>query len=190
MMRTAIMLSVLVALFCGSASAGQNSAGFSPYVDAKGNISFPTDFRSTWVHLGTWVATSKPQAGMGAEQAAPVPGFHDVYTQTSSLRIYKKSGTWPDGSVIVMEVRALAWDDLATGHVMMEGDPLQWFMMVKDNKGRFPGNPIWGNGWGWAMFKPAAAAPNTVKDFKQDCFGCHEPASNDFIYRQGYPVLN
>ena len=24
--------------------------------------------------------------------------------------------------------------------------------MIKDAKGRFPGNDLWGDGWGWALF--------------------------------------
>ena len=31
-----------------------------------------------------------------------------------------------------------------------------WFVMIKDEKGRYPGNPLWGDGWGWALFKTDA----------------------------------
>ena len=28
-----------------------------------------------------------------------------------------------------------------------------WFVMIKDRKGRYPNSPLWGDGWGWALFK-------------------------------------
>jgi len=34
-----------------------------------------------------------------------------------------------------MEIRALQWDDLPTGHVIVEGDVVKWLVMVKDVKG-------------------------------------------------------
>jgi hypothetical protein len=45
--------------------------------------------------------------------------------------------------------------------------------MVKDNAGRFPGNKLWGDGWGWSWFD----ATNPQK-------------TTSWIYTRGYPVLN
>ena len=62
--------------------------------------------------------------------------------------------------------------------------------MVKDAKGRFDGQPLWGNGWGWALFAGDAPTKNTATDFRADCLGCHTPArSTDWVYVQGYPAL-
>ena len=69
-------------------------------------------------------------------------------------------------------------------------DLKQWFVMVKDAKGRFAENPIWGDGWGWALFKPDNASVNVAKDYKTDCLGCHIPAKDkDWIYTEAYPTL-
>ena len=51
---------------------------FSPYVDKSGNISLPKDFRKTMSHLGSWFV---PEGSAS--------GFHDVYTETDSLSIYR-----------------------------------------------------------------------------------------------------
>jgi len=62
--------------------------------------------------------------------------------------------------------------------------------MVKDTKGRFKNNPIWGDGWGWALFKTDDTSKNASNDYKADCLGCHMPAKqNDWIYVEGYPTL-
>ena len=172
-------------------AAGEKQATFSPYVDSKGNITVPSDLRARWVHLGTWAVTSKaPIPGAGSEQTSPGPGFHEVYTQPESVKAYKKTGKWPDGTVLMMEVRAIKWDDLPTGHVMYSGENSASFVTVKDSKGRFKNNPNWGDGWGWALFKADAPKKNFSTNYKNDCLGCHEVAKDtDWVFVHGYPTL-
>ena len=65
-----------------------------------------------------------------------------------------------------------------------------WFVMIKDEKGRYPGNPLWGDGWGWALFKSDAPDKQVATHYKNDCLGCHIPAqTTDWVYVQGYSVL-
>ena len=69
-------------------------------------------------------------------------------------------------------------------------DLKQWFVMIKDNKGRFTDNPLWGDGWGWALFKPTDKTTNVATDYKSDCMGCHIPAKDtDWVYVEAYPTL-
>lgn len=171
-------------------AAGEKQKPFSPYVDGKGIIVLPGEFRSTWVHLGTWVLTSSLAAGPGLGPTSPQTGIHNVYAKPEAVKSYKQHGTWPEGGVLVMEVRAIKWDDLPTGHVIEEGEPLQWFVMIKEGKGRFPGNANWGDGWGWALFNPRDPKKNISTDYKKDCTGCHDAAKkSDWIFAQGYPSL-
>ncbi len=154
---------------------------FSPYVDEKGNISMPDDFRLNMVHLGSWFV-----ADGGAS------GFHDVYTEAASAESYRKTGEFPDGATLVKELRAHQTGKYTTGEqVSFATDGLkQWFVMVKDGEGRFPDNPVWGDGWGWALFKTTDRSVNAAADYKADCLGCHVPAKEtDWIYVEGYPTL-
>ncbi len=172
--------------------ASEKRGTFSPYVDGRGNITLPTDFRTGWVHLGTWVVTSKaPTPGAaGSEQPSPGPGLHDVYTQPESVKTYKKTGKWPDGTVLVKEIRTIKWDDLPTGHVIYAGETTEWFIMVQDGKGRFKDNPNWGDGWGWALFRAADLKKNISTGYKNDCLGCHEVAKDtDWVFIHGYPAV-
>lgn len=50
--------------------------------------------------------------------------------------------------------------------------PQIWFVMVKDTQGRFPGNPLWGDGWGWALFKAEDTAASATKDYSKECIPC------------------
>lgn len=192
MLKITIAVLVLAVCLAAAVSLGavERSESFSPYVDGKGNIMLPADFRSTWSHLGTWVVTSRLAAGLGLSNTAPTPGLHEVYTQTESFKSYKKDGKWPEGTVLVMEIRTIQWDDVSTGHVIYAGDISRWFVMIKDTKGRFPGNPNWGEGWGWGLFNASDPKKNISTDFKTDCIDCHEPVKKtDWIHIQGYPSL-
>ena len=66
----------------------------------------------------------------------------------------------------------------------------QWFVMIKDANNRFTDNPLWGNGWGWALFKIDSLDKNSASDYKINCLGCHVPAKDkDLIYTESYPIL-
>jgi cytochrome c len=79
---------------------------------------------------------------------------------------------------------------MTTGDARWATKTIVWFVMIKDTKNRFPNNPLWANGWGWALFKADAPDKQVATSFKKDCLGCHIPAqSTDWVYVQGYPVL-
>lgn len=154
---------------------------FSSYVDASGTISLPTDFRTNMVHLGSWFV---PDGGAS--------GFHDVYTEASTVTAYRETGEFPDGATLVKELRHSKVGDYTTGNGVSfaTGEIKQWFVMIKDSKGRFADNPSWGSGWGWALFKTDAPNTNVSENYQSDCLGCHVPATaNDFVYVEGYPSL-
>src|SRR5690242_4926964 len=47
--------------------------------------------------------------------------------------------------------------DMTTGTVSRAGTLAGWFVMLKDNVGRFSGNKLWGDGWGWSWFDATKA---------------------------------
>jgi len=160
---------------------GMSAQLFSNYVDAKGNIQLPDNFRMNMVHLGSWFVP---------EGAAS--GFHDVYTERESAEAFQKTGKFPDGATLVKELRASKAGDYTTGHGVSyaTAELKQWFVMIKDSKNRFSSNPVWGDGWGWALFKTDDKTSNVAADYKADCLGCHVPAKdNDWIYIEAYPGL-
>jgi hypothetical protein len=164
-------------------ASGQANDGPLPFVDSDGAIRFPGRVRDddNWVHLGSWGSADLNSAD---------PGQHDVYTQRTSLEGYRKTGKFPDGAVIVKEVRKIESGYMTTGPVTWAGDEVLWFVLIKDTKGRFPGNDHWGEGWGWALFNAGATEKNASINFRASCLGCHIPAKEtDWIYVKGYPRL-
>lgn len=171
------------ALLTSVAAPAADLAGevYTRYVDEEGTIALPADFRLHWTHLGSWVVT---------DPDAPGHGFHDVYTQPEAARAYREQGAFPDGAVLVKEIRGIGSGALTTGKAQWATDPAVWFVMVKDTRGRFPGNPHWQAGWGWALFEAADPKTNVSEGFEQTCRGCHLPAQHtDWVFVEGYPTL-
>jgi hypothetical protein len=169
-------------IFCVGSFSVMADDTFSPYVDGKGNISFPANFRTNMVHLGSWFV---PSGGAS--------GFHDVYAEKNSVEVFRKTGKFPDGAVLVKELRASKEGTYTTGAGVnyATSEIKQWFVMVKDVKGRFSDNPLWGDGWGWALYKPDNKTKNVATDYKKDGLGCHVPVKDkDWVYTEAYPTLN
>ncbi len=183
-MQTVIFGSAVLLLIAGGllgVASGQETKGALPFVDSDGTIRFPGRVRDQWVHRGRWGSADLNSAD---------PGQHDVYTQPESLEAYRKTGKFPDGAVLVKEVRKIESAHMTTGPVTWAGDEVLWFVMIKDGKGRFLGNENWGEGWGWALFNAGATEKNASTNFRASCLGCHIPArETDWIYVQGYPRL-
>ena len=168
-------ISAAIAGWLATAPAlADDPADFSPYVRADGTISLPADFRS-WRYLGTWSL-----AGDDSEEGAF--GFHNVFTQPEAVEAYRRTGAFPDGTVIVKEQFGTSTEDMTTGRVSRAQKVEGWFVMIKDAKGRFPDHRLWRDGWGWALFFAADPAATVTENYKEDCLGCHIPAeATDWI---------
>ena len=174
-------LLLLVAASLIGVASGEEGKGPLPFVDADGTIRFPGHVRNEWVHLGSWGS---------ADLSSADPAQHDVYTQPASLEAYRKTGKFPDGAVVVKEVRTIKSGHMTTGPITWAGEQVLWFVMIKDEKGRFPENTNWGEGWGWALFNAGETEKSASTNFRATCLGCHIPArETDWIYVQGYPEL-
>ncbi|MBL4782740.1 MAG: cytochrome P460 family protein [Porticoccaceae bacterium] len=158
------------------------AGAFSPYVDDSGHIHFPSGFRTSMVHLGSWFVPT-----------GDASGFHDVYTEKETVDAFRKTGTFPDGATLVKELRVSEANNYTTGSGVSYATKgiKQWFVMIKDAKGRFADNPLWGDGWGWALYKYGDRDKNVATSYKTDCLGCHVPAkAKDLVYTEGYPTLS
>jgi hypothetical protein len=154
---------------------------FETLVNENGNIHLPENYRQNWGHLGSWTVLN---------ESAPGHGFHDVYTQKEAINAYRENGQFPDGSVLVKEVRKIESGAQTTGHAQWAGDLKITFVMIKDDQGRFPDNKHWQEGWGWMLYEAQNPLKNVSEGFKQTCFACHAPAKQtDWVFVNGYPSL-
>jgi hypothetical protein len=163
-------------------SSSQHDSTFKGFdlVDKAGNIRKPADVRDLYQALGVYTPVD---LNNNTE-------MHYTYASPGTAEYYRKTGKFADGTVLVKEVFATDHAQMTTGDAHWATGTKVWFVMIKDDKGRYPGNPLWGDGWGWALFKSDAPDKQVATNYKKDCLGCHVPAkTTDWIYTQGYPVL-
>jgi cytochrome c len=178
----ATMAIVAAAFACGASVKEEGGDDFSSHVSKDGSITRPTNYRDTFQHIGTSAVATKP--------GQPVDELHNVYARPEDVRAYRRDGKFPDGAVLVNEVTHAGSETLTSGRSHRSAETKNWFIMVKDSKGRFPGNALWGDGWGWAMFKPDHPSRNVATDYESDCRTCHVPARKDgWVYVREYPAL-
>jgi hypothetical protein len=178
----AIVILTLVVLAGHQQAKSQTNPRFNGFdlVDKTGNIRKPSDYRDEYEALGTYTVLDPKGDQM-----------HLTYASPRTAEYFRKTGKYPDGTVLVKEVFGTDHAQMTTGDAHWASGTKVWFVMIKDAKGRYPGNPLWGDGWGWALFKSDSPDKQVATDYKKDCLGCHIPAkSTDWVYVQGYPVLN
>jgi cytochrome P460 len=183
-------LGSLVVLLTLIASAGHRHAksqdkhrfnGFE-LVDKAGNIRKPNGYRDHYQILGTYTVLDATPMASGTPRGAQI---HYTYASPGTAEYYRKTGKCPDGAVLVKEVFGTDHGKLTTGDADWASGTKQWFVMIKDDKGRFKDNPLWDQGWGWALFKPDAPDKQIATSFAKGCQGCHIPASStDWVYVQ------
>jgi hypothetical protein len=179
--RIALVILALPFLAAYRPASSQGPDGFNGFdlVDKAGNIRKPTDFRDRYQVLGTY-AVLDPKGNQ----------MHFTYASPGAAEYYRKHGGFADGTVLVKEVFGTDHAQMTTGDAHWASGTKVWFVLIKDEKHRYPNNPLWGEGWGWALFKADAPDKQVATDYKKDCLGCHIPAqTTDWIYVQGYPVL-
>ena len=176
-------LLVIVAAHGQSDTTASRSGGRAEgVVDANGNLHVPDAYRTTYQSLGSWAVAA--DQGKGSKE------LHVVYASPGTITAYLNDGRFPDGAVLVKEVFQAATGQMTTGTVSHAETLKGWFVMVKDSKGQFAGNKLWGDGWAWSWFDAANPSKTTSTDYHRDCLGCHVPArASDWIYVDGYPPL-
>ncbi|MGF1510734.1 MAG: cytochrome P460 family protein [Myxococcota bacterium] len=181
-LRTRIHL--MLAGVCLLALVVASGPGFAAK-NGEDDLSLPKNFRTSMTHLGSWFVPE-----------GDASGFHDVYMTTSSVDAYRRTGKFPEGTKLVKELRPSEAGTYTTGsNVSHATDGIkQWFVMVKDGNGSGKG-PNYGDGWGWALYKPDDPDQNVSPGYKDDiaqggCISCHIPArQTDYVYVEAYPTL-
>jgi hypothetical protein len=180
-MNRSPLLAIFWMISCTLQMEAQSRTSFNGFqlVDKAGNIRKPMDVRDTYQSLGAFTVID-PKGNQ----------MHLTYASPGAAETYRRNGKFADGTVLVKEVFGTEHAQLTTGDAHWAKDTKVWFVLIKDSTGRYPNNPLWGDGWGWALFQADAPDKQVATNYKKDCLGCHVPAKGtDWIYVQGYPVL-
>ena len=185
-LTVAFYLQVTSVFARGGPAAGESMAvpdTEKPKFTADGQlIPFSPDVYREWIFVGTPVTPNDLNGG-----EASFPEFHNVYINPSAWREWKKSGTFPDGTVMVKELTSVGAKRAPSGDGYFQGEFTGLEMSVKDSK-RFPAEA---KGWGYFSFghKYPLKKQASVNRFAS-CADCHVAnAASDMVFTQYYPVL-
>jgi hypothetical protein len=147
-----------------------------PVYESDGRLKLPANYRE-WIFLSSGLDMS-----YSAPSAADHSMFDNVFAEPTAYREFVRTGTWPDGTSLLLEARGATSKGSINQHGKFQnGDVMGVEIHVKDTK-RFQG--------GWAFFSfdsPGAAKriPATA-----DCYSCHQQhAAVDTTFVQFYPTL-
>lgn len=179
-MRTRYILDVAtgamlaLVLLCG---AGEAPDSGTPQYDADGHLILPADYRD-WVFLssGLDMSYSALPSMMGGHM------FNNVFVPRAAYLEFKKTGIWPDKTVLMLENRGGASDvSINKRGVVQTHEIMGMEAHVKDSA-RFKG--------GWAFFGFDGGKPAQEIDHTASCYSCHQShAAADTTFMQFYPTL-
>ena len=135
-------------------------------VSAAESVQYPGNFRR-WVHVGTGVIQS------GGPFPESEQGMHHIFANSKAVDGYA-SGVFPDGSVIVYELR----EAQQKNGVLFEGERRRVDVMIRDS-GRYENT----GGWRFERFMGNQQTQDAVADSGASCFQCHtNAAAHGFVF--------
>ena len=147
-----------------------------PEYTSDGKLVFPANYRE-WIYLSSGIDMSYgPGAGMDHSM------FDNVFVNPEAYKYFVANGTWPDKTMLVLEVRkAETKSAINKAGKYQSGELMGREVHVKDES-RFPGK--------WAFFGFGDDAPSKMIPTDQECYSCHaKHTAVDTTFVQFYPTL-
>jgi hypothetical protein len=179
-MLTFAKILLLLAMVLSSVSGSQKTTDtrFSgPEYTSDAQLTLPENYRE-WIYL-----TSGFDMSYSADsQMADHHMFDNVFVDPESYKKFLETGTWPDKTMLVLEVREAHGKGSINQKGHFQSNVMGLEVHVKD-EARFPGK--------WAFFgfdeggKTGKMVPTTTS-----CYSCHsDHAAVDTTFVQFYPTL-
>jgi Cytochrome P460 len=156
--------------------AANPAASDAPAYTADGQLKMPEHYRE-WTFLTSGVDMSyTPNPAMAGQSM-----FDNVFVNPSSYRAFQQTGTWPDKTTLLLEIRGAQGPSSINKHGHSQAPEIMGMEVhVKDAKLE--------GGWGFFEFDK----PGSAKLIKRPaaCYECHEDhAAVDTTFVQFYPTL-
>jgi hypothetical protein len=148
----------------------------APAYTSDNGMKLPADYRE-WVYLSTgfdmsYRPNSQPDHHM----------FDSVFVNPSAYREFLKAGTWPDKTVLVLEVRGARDKGSINQSGHYQGTDIMGLEVHVKDEARFPGS--------WAFFVFEGKSLGTLLPTTAECYSCHAAhAAVDTTFVQFYPTL-
>jgi hypothetical protein len=171
-------LLVICLLAWAGVRAAPAGAGDEPRFTAKNELVRPEGHRE-WIFIGATLGMSYSE-----DAAMRDPSFHNLYLKPAAYQEYKRTGRFPEKTIIVMETLSAGSQASINRQGHFEDRLVGLEAAVKDSS-RFP------EGWAYFSFSQGDGLAATARAFpKQACWDCHhQHAATDNVFTQFYPVL-
>jgi len=156
-------------------SHAQPAATLGPTYTADGRLEFPKPYR-TWVFLSSGLDMSYLENARAGQST-----FGNVFVNPAAYDAFVRNGTWPDKTVLVLEVRSAEQSGSIIKGGRFQSEILRTEVHVKDTA-RFQG--------GWGFFGYSDETPAQMIPRSANCYSCHQDnGAVDTTFVQFYPTL-
>ncbi len=150
-----------------------------PAYAANGDLLPPSNYRE-WIYLTSGIDMSyTPKSDEMQDHSM----FDNIFVNPEPYRSFLATGTWPDKTVMVLEVREARSKGSINQHGHFQGTGVAGFEVHVKDEARFPGK--------WAFFSfDSPTSKGTLIPQGAPCYICHAAhAAVDTTFVQFYPTL-
>ncbi len=140
-------------------------------------LKLPENYRQ-WVYLTTGFDMSYNPKAMQMDHHM----FDNVFVNPESYKAFQETGTWPDKTTLVLEVREAKGKGSINQRGNFQGTDIMGLEVHVKDEARFPGK--------WAFFPFDDAKTAKMIPTNMECYTCHaQHAAVDNTFVQFYPTL-
>jgi Cytochrome P460 len=172
---TALCVVSLVTRTTGVVRADNEAA---PAYTKNGDLLPPRDYRE-WIYLTSGIDMSYSPKAMEMDHSV----FDNVFVNPAAWRSFVATGTWPDKTVMVLEVRGSKSKGSINQKGRFQDTEIMGFEVHVKDEARFPGK--------WAFFEfDSPSMKGTLVPQGAPCYTCHAAhAAVDTTFVQFYPTM-
>jgi len=151
--------------------------GNGPEYTSDNQLKLPENYRQ-WVYLTTGFDMSYSAGSMAMDHHM----FDNVFVSPESYKAFTETGTWPDKTMLVLEVRKAEGKGSINQRGNFQGGEVMGLEVHVKDEARFPGK--------WAFFGFDEAKTAKMTPTGAACYTCHQDhGAVDTTFVQFYPTL-
>lgn len=174
---TIVLLSAVVLLSAAAFRSAAPSASPGPEYTGDGQMKAPEQYRD-WIYLSTGFDMSYSQSAGTADHHM----FDNVFVNPEAYKRFLETGTWPDKTMLVLEVRGAEGRGSINQKGNYQGTERMGLEVHVKDEARFPGK--------WAFFGFDDGKTAKMVPLSAPCYSCHsDHGAVDTTFVQFYPTL-
>jgi hypothetical protein len=175
-MNSRTLLNAVALILFSSLALSDTPAEIPGPVYDHDRLVLPAKYRE-WIYLSTGFDMSYSAAASSGHHM-----FDNVFAEPGAYKSFLETGTWPDKTLLVLEVRGARGKGSINQHGNYQDDEVMGLEVHVKDAARFEG--------GWAFFQFDGKGNGKLVPQTEDCYSCHAShAAVDTTFVQFYPTL-